>query len=169
MYFNDRTKTLRQRHKRILTRLHGHLSCARSPPIYRHLVCRFFIKTFKIMSISTNIYRPYMCDPLNLYISLVNNSIDQITPYCSTLIYYPHPLIDLLINDQFNPINRLSCQPVVCQATPHIVGDMEYIITHLWNLSVIDYHVCISLVNKSISLITPYWFTLINYPHQHIY
>ena len=32
------------------------------------------------MSISTNILKPYVCDPLSLYISLVNNSIDQIIP-----------------------------------------------------------------------------------------
>ena len=31
------------------------------------------------MSISTNIYRPFVCDPLHLYISLVNNSVDPIT------------------------------------------------------------------------------------------
>ena len=54
----------------------------------------FYHKTLIIMSMSTNIYRPYVCDPLSPYISLVNNSIDQITPYCSTLINYPHPLID---------------------------------------------------------------------------
>ena len=54
----------------------------------------FFIKTLIIMSISTNIHRPYVCDPLGPYISLVNNSIDQITPYWSTLINYPHPHID---------------------------------------------------------------------------
>ena len=38
------------------------------------------------MSISTNIYRPYVCDPLGQYISLVKNYINQITPYWSTLI-----------------------------------------------------------------------------------
>ena len=54
----------------------------------------FFIKTLIIMSISTNIYKPYVCDPLGPYISLVNNSIDQITPYWPTLINYPHPHID---------------------------------------------------------------------------
>ena len=46
------------------------------------------------MSISTNINRPYVCDPLGLYLSLVNNSIDQITLYWSTLINYQHPHID---------------------------------------------------------------------------
>ena len=53
----------------------------------------FFIKTLIIMPISTNIHRPYACDPLGLYMSLVNNSIDEITPYWSTLINYPHPHI----------------------------------------------------------------------------
>ena len=72
----------------------GTLSCGRSPPIYRHLLCRFFIKTLIIMSISTNIHRPCVCDPLGLYISLVNNSIDQITPYWLTIINYPHQLIE---------------------------------------------------------------------------
>ena len=48
-------------------------------------------------------------DPLGPYISLVNNSIDQITPFWSTLINYPYPHIDLLIKDRFNPIDRSSC------------------------------------------------------------
>ena len=72
----------------------GILSCGRSPPIYRHLVCKFFIKIIIIMSISTNIHRPYVCDPLGPYISLVSNSIDQITLYWSTLINYPRQQID---------------------------------------------------------------------------
>ena len=46
------------------------------------------------MFISTNIHMPYMCDPLGLYISLVNYSIDQIIPYWSTIINYPHQQID---------------------------------------------------------------------------
>ena len=54
----------------------------------------FFIKTLIIMFISTNVHKPYVCDPLGIYISLVNNSIDEITPYWSTLINYPHPHID---------------------------------------------------------------------------
>ena len=70
------------------------LSCDRSTPIYRRLVCKIFIKTLIIMSISTNIHRPYVCDPLGPYISLVKNSIGQITPYWSTLINYPHEHID---------------------------------------------------------------------------
>ena len=32
---------------------------------------------------------------------------------------------------------------VGCQATPRTLGDIEYVRTHLWNLSIIDYHVCI--------------------------
>ena len=46
------------------------------------------------MSISTKIHRPYVCDPVGPYISLVNNPIDQLTPYWSTLINYPYPHID---------------------------------------------------------------------------
>ena len=72
----------------------GTLSCGRSLRIYRHLLCGFLIKTLIIMYISTNSYRPYVCDPLGPYISLVNNSIDQITPYWSTLINYPHQHIN---------------------------------------------------------------------------
>ena len=72
----------------------GTLSCGRSRFIYRYLVSRFFIKTLIIKFISTNIHRPYVCDPLGPYISLVNNSIGPITPYWSTLINYPHQHID---------------------------------------------------------------------------
>ena len=46
----------------------GNLICGRSPLIYRHLVYNFFMKTLIIMFISTNIDRPYVCDPLGLYI-----------------------------------------------------------------------------------------------------
>ena len=53
----------------------GTLSCGHSLPIYRHLICKFFMKTIIIMSISTNICRPYVRDPLSPYILLVNNSI----------------------------------------------------------------------------------------------
>ena len=55
------------------------LSYSHSLSIYRHLVYQFFIKTLTIMSTSINIHRPYVCEPLGLYISLVNNSIDPIT------------------------------------------------------------------------------------------
>ena len=105
------------------------LSFGRSPPNYRHLVCGFFIKTLVIMSISTNIYRPNVCDPLGPYISLVNNSIDQITPYWSTLINSPHQHINELIKDRFNPNDRLSFQPFGYQATPRTFGDMKYVRT----------------------------------------
>ena len=44
-----------------------------------HVLRIFSIKNPQILSISTNIHGPYLCDPLGPYISLVNNSIDQIT------------------------------------------------------------------------------------------
>ena len=74
----------------------GILSCGNSPTIYKYLVCRFFIKTLIFMSISTNIHRPYVCDPLGPYISLVNMSIDRIAPDWLTLIKYPYQNIDLI-------------------------------------------------------------------------
>ena len=80
----------KRRNERILTTLAlTPLVCGRSPLIYRHLIYRSFIKILIIMSISTNIHRPYVCDPLSPYISLVHNSIDQITSYWPTLINYP--------------------------------------------------------------------------------
>ena len=53
------------------------------PHIYKYLVCGFFIKPlderhlnifkiFIIISISTNIYRPYVCDSLGRYIDNFN-------------------------------------------------------------------------------------------------
>ena len=36
-------------------------------------------KTLKIMSIVIDAHKPYVCDPLGQYISLVNNSINLIT------------------------------------------------------------------------------------------
>ena len=65
------------------------LSCRHFPSINRHLECGFFIKTLIIMCISTNMYRSYVCDP----------------------------------------IDKLSCQHVGCQATPRTLGDMEYVRT----------------------------------------
>ena len=59
----------------------GTLSFGCSPLIYRNLVCEFFRKNIILASIPTNIYRPYMCDPLGLYVSLVNNFIEQIKHY----------------------------------------------------------------------------------------
>ena len=79
------------------------------------------------MSIFKNIYIPYMCDPLDLYISLGNNSMDPIN--FSTFINCVHQYIYKLIKDQFNPIDRLSCQPVGCQAIRCALGDIEYIRT----------------------------------------
>ena len=72
----------------------GTFSCGHFPLIYRHLACRFFMKTLIIISIFPNIYRPYVCDPLSLYISLVNNYTGLITPYWSILINYYHQHID---------------------------------------------------------------------------
>ena len=69
-------------------------SCGCSSLIYRHLVQGFFIKTLIIMFITTNIHRPYVCDPLGPYILLCNNYIDPITPYWLTLVNYPHQHID---------------------------------------------------------------------------
>ena len=64
------------------------------PLFYWHLICEFFIKTLIIMSNSTDIHRPYVCDPLDPHISLVNDLIDPTTPYCSTFIYYLYQRID---------------------------------------------------------------------------
>ena len=72
----------------------GTLSCGRSPLIYENLVCEVFIKTFIIISIFIKIHRPYVCDPLGSYISLVNNSIGPITPYWLILINYLYQHID---------------------------------------------------------------------------
>ena len=72
----------------------GTLSCGFPPPIYRHLVCGYFIKILIIMSISTNIHTPYMCHPLGPYISIVNNSINSPKSYWSTLINYLYQHID---------------------------------------------------------------------------
>ena len=81
----------KRRNERILTRLAWAPSVVVVLPLFIDIWYEvFFIKTLIILSISTNIHRPYMCDPLGPYISLVNNSIDQITPYWSTLINYLH-------------------------------------------------------------------------------
>ena len=56
----ERENKLENSHKAYM----GTLKCGYSPLIYRHLVCRFFIKALIIMSIFTNIHRPYVCDPL---------------------------------------------------------------------------------------------------------
>ena len=73
----------------------GTLSCGRSSPIYRYLVCRFFIKkSLIIMYISNNMDRPYVCDPLGPYISLFKKFIDQITSYCTTLLNYLNQHLD---------------------------------------------------------------------------
>ena len=92
-------KALHQERKRRMERIPTRLAWGPSVVVVLPLfidICNevFFIKTLIIMSISTNIYRPYVCDPLGPYISLVKNSIDQITSYWSTLINYPHPHLD---------------------------------------------------------------------------
>ena len=92
-------KALHKERKRRMERIPTRLSWAPSVVVILPLFIDiwneiFFIKTLIIMSISTNIHKPYVCDPLGPSISLVNNSIDQITPYWSTLINYPHPHID---------------------------------------------------------------------------
>ena len=73
----EKEKKLENSHKAC----RGTLICGRSLSIYRYLVCRIFIKTLIIMSISIKIYRPFVSDPFGPYISLVNNSIDPITLY----------------------------------------------------------------------------------------
>ena len=65
------------------------------------------------MYISTNIIRPYMCDPLGLYILLVNKSIDLITSYWSNFINYAYQHIYYLIKGRFNPIDRLSLMDIM--------------------------------------------------------
>ena len=65
----------------------GTLNCGHFFFIYRHLVCELCIKTIITIFISidliggTNVHRPYRCDHISLYMILVNNSIDLITPY----------------------------------------------------------------------------------------
>ena len=84
----------KRRKERILTRLSWTPLVVVVLPLFIGIWYGFFNKTLIIMSISTNIHRPYVCDPLGPYISLVNNSIDQITPYWLTLINYPHQYVD---------------------------------------------------------------------------
>ena len=72
----------------------GTFHCGHSPIIYRDLVNKIFIKTLIIMSITTNIHKPYVCDPLDLYIYLVNSSIEPMIPYWSILINYLYQLKD---------------------------------------------------------------------------
>ena len=50
----------------------------------RHWVCEHFMKT--LMSMSTNVHRPYVYDHVGLYISLVSNFIDLIISYWSTIL-----------------------------------------------------------------------------------
>ena len=85
----------RRRKERIPTRFVSAPSVVAILPLFIDIWYEvFFIKFYIIMSKSTNIHRPYVCDPLGPYLSLVNNSIDQITTYWLTLINYPHQHID---------------------------------------------------------------------------
>ena len=68
----------------------GTLSCGRSPPIYRDIVYVILIKILIIISLSNNIYKPYMYEHLGSYISLVNNSIDPIQLYWLKFINHLH-------------------------------------------------------------------------------
>ena len=90
-----------------------------------------------------------MYDPLCQYISLVNVSINPIT-----LTSLPYQLIVsryiLIGKDSFNLIDKLSCQPGGCQATPRALGDIEYIITLSWNPTVISYRICIIIYPRKI-------------------
>ena len=54
----------------------GTLGYGCSPPIYKHYEYKIFTKTLLIISISTKIYIPYLCNLLGLYILLVNNLIN---------------------------------------------------------------------------------------------
>ena len=50
-----------------------------------------------------------------------------------------------IVKYRFNPIDKLSCQLGGCQATPRALGDLEYIRTLSWNLSVIGCRVRVIL------------------------
>ena len=85
-WFDLLFKALHQERKRRNERILTRLACAPSVvvilPLFRDIWYEvFFIKTLIIMCTSTNIHKPYVCDSQGPYISLVNNSIDQITPY----------------------------------------------------------------------------------------
>ena len=54
-------------------------------------------------------------NPLDLYISLVNNSIDPIS-LIGQPFYHLFQHRDQLINDQFNPMNMLSFKLVMSSA-----------------------------------------------------
>ena len=46
--------------------------------IYRHYDCEVFTNILKVMTILINLYKPYVCDPLDPHIFLANNSMDPI-------------------------------------------------------------------------------------------
>ena len=82
----------------------GTFSCGRSPRIYRHLEWGFFIKILIIMSISTNIHKPYVCDPLRcsfrgffyIWFSIIH----------SKSIFYPKITNYILINSIFSLVSK---------------------------------------------------------------
>ena len=81
LIFKDLHQEKKRRKERIPTRLARAPSLVVILPQFIDIWYEvFFTETIIIMSISTNIHKTYMCDPLGPYISLVNNSIDQITP-----------------------------------------------------------------------------------------
>ena len=80
---------------------------------------KFFTKTLIIISISTDIYWPYVCDPLGPYISLVNDSINPIT-----LTDLSYQLTISKYKQLAKQIDKLSRELGGCQATPSILGDM---------------------------------------------
>ena len=68
-----------------------------------------------------------MCDPLASYIFQVNNSIDLITSYSSTLLII---FINIYINKlKINLTQSVSqvASPIGCQAILRALGDMECI------------------------------------------
>ena len=97
------------------------------------------------MSRSTNAQRPYVYEALGSYISVVNNSIHIITPYWSKFINYLHQKIDLLIKDEFYPINTSNCEPIGFQTILCTPWDKDYIRTLLQKIVITSYHACIIL------------------------
>ena len=59
--------------------------------------------------------------------------------------------IYILIKDRFNPINKLSCQPVGCQATSHALRDIECMRTFIYNLPFIGYDTFILFFSRETS------------------
>ena len=69
LLFKSLHQEIKRREERILTRLAWVPPIVVVlPPIYRHLVWGFFIKTLIIVSICTNIHRPYVCDLMSRFL-----------------------------------------------------------------------------------------------------